>query len=137
MKAFTYNALPGPSRVIFGTGSLSQIAGEIRNIGCSKTFLVTTPGQAKHAESIKSTLGQLVVGLYTNAKMHTPVNVTDEATQLVKDLGADCIVAIGGGSAIGLAKAIAMRTDLPQIAIPTTYAGSEVRLEKLDKSRLR
>ncbi|KAG6834274.1 hypothetical protein H0H93_010735, partial [Arthromyces matolae] len=41
------------------------------------------------------------------------------------ELRADCVVSVGGGSTIGLGKAIALRTDLPQIVIPTTYAGSE------------
>jgi alcohol dehydrogenase class IV len=57
--------------------------------------------------------------------MHTPVDVTLEAIEAARGAGADCLVALGGGSTIGLAKAIALRTDLPQIAIPTTYAGSE------------
>jgi alcohol dehydrogenase class IV len=58
--------------------------------------------------------------------MHTPVAVTEAAMAEVSRLGADCTVAIGGGSATGLGKAIALRTDLPQVVIPTTYAGSEM-----------
>jgi alcohol dehydrogenase class IV len=58
--------------------------------------------------------------------MHTPVAVTEEAMRIVGDHRIDGVVAIGGGSTIGLGKAIALRTDLPQIVIPTTYAGSEV-----------
>jgi alcohol dehydrogenase class IV len=57
--------------------------------------------------------------------MHTPVEVTEQAMQKVRETGADCTVALGGGSTTGLGKAIALRTDLPQIVIPTTYAGSE------------
>ena len=57
--------------------------------------------------------------------MHTPVAVSEEATARALDLGADCVVAVGGGSTTGLGKAIALRTDLPQIVVPTTYAGSE------------
>src|SRR5207237_5575433 len=60
------------------------------------------------------------------AVMHTPVEVTEAAMARVDELQADCIVAIGGGSTVGLGKAIALRSDLPQIAIPTTYAGSEM-----------
>jgi maleylacetate reductase len=58
--------------------------------------------------------------------MHTPVDVTEDALKVVADTGADCVVSLGGGSTTGLGKAIAYRTDLPQIVIPTTYAGSEV-----------
>ena len=58
--------------------------------------------------------------------MHTPVEVTEKAMRLAGAMNADCIVAIGGGSTTGLGKAIALRTDLTQFAIPTTYAGSEM-----------
>jgi len=58
--------------------------------------------------------------------MHTPVEVTEQALAVAHDLRADGVVAIGGGSTTGLSKALALRTDLPQIIIPTTYAGSEV-----------
>jgi len=131
MMAFTYNSLPGPSRVVFGSGSLSQLAWEIKNIGCSRALILTTPGQTRHGEAVKSIIGDLAVGLYNDATAHTPTGVTEDAAELVKDLAVDCLVAIGGGSAIGLAKAIALRTNLPQIAIPTTYSGSEVCLVHL------
>jgi alcohol dehydrogenase class IV len=70
-------------------------------------------------------LGELCAGTFTQAAMHTPVEVTERAMQQVRELRADCTVAIGGGSTTGLGKAIALRTELPQIAVPTTYAGSE------------
>lgn len=57
--------------------------------------------------------------------MHTPVEVTEQALALVHSLGADCTIALGGGSTTGLGKAIALRTNLPQVVVPTTYAGSE------------
>ena len=57
--------------------------------------------------------------------MHTPENITEEAMKVARELKADCVVSVGGGSTIGLGKAIAYRTDLPQIVVPTTYAGSE------------
>jgi maleylacetate reductase len=58
--------------------------------------------------------------------MHTPVAVTQKALAFARELKADCLVGIGGGSTTGLAKALALRTGLPQIVVPTTYAGSEV-----------
>ncbi|KAJ7066812.1 iron-containing alcohol dehydrogenase [Mycena belliarum] len=123
MQPFVYNALP--ARVIFGSGTLSQVASEIQRLGCSKALVLSTPGQAKKGEALKAELGALAVGLYSNAKMHTPTSVTEDALKLLQKLQADCIVALGGGSTIGLAKALALRTDLPQIVIPTTYSGSE------------
>src|SRR4029077_19394854 len=68
---------------------------------------------------------QLCVGTFTEAAMHTPVAITEQALAVVRERKADCTVALGGGSTTGLAKALALRTDLPQIVVPTTYAGSE------------
>ncbi|KAJ7036555.1 iron-containing alcohol dehydrogenase [Mycena alexandri] len=123
LQPFVYNSLPG--RVIFGRGTLSQVGHEIQSLGCSKALVLTTPGQSKKGEALKADLGSLAVGIYTNATLHNPTHVADDAVELVKALGADCVVALGGGSTIGLAKAIALRTDLPQIVVPTTYSGSE------------
>lgn len=123
MQPFIYNALP--SRVIFGFGSLAQVAEEIRTLGCSRALVLTTPNQRAAGEQLLAQLGELAVGLYDNATMHTPVEVTRDALGVVESSGADCVVALGGGSTIGLGKAIALHTDLPQIVIPTTYAGSE------------
>jgi maleylacetate reductase len=71
-------------------------------------------------------IGERFAGVFTGAVMHTPVEVTERAMETVHDLRADGIVAIGGGSTTGLGKAIALRTDLPQIVLPTSYAGSEM-----------
>ena len=63
-------------------------------------------------------------GVFAGATMHTPVEVTETAAERgAEAANADCLVALGGGSTTGLGKAIAYRTDLPQIVIPTTYAG--------------
>lgn len=123
MQPFVYNALP--SRVIFGSGTLSQLAAELNTLGASRALVLTTAAQREAGEKLCRQLGPLAVGLYANATMHTPVDITLDAMQLVSSSGADCLVALGGGSTIGLGKAIALRTDLPQIVIPTTYAGSE------------
>ncbi|MEN5107279.1 maleylacetate reductase [Pseudomonas sp. TWI672] len=123
MQPFIYNALP--SRVIFGFGTLTQVADEIRALGCSRALVLTTPFQRESGEALVAQLGDLTVGLYDNATMHTPVEVTRDALGVVESTKADCVVALGGGSTIGLGKAIALNTDLPQIVIPTTYAGSE------------
>jgi maleylacetate reductase len=120
---FRYAALPG--KVIFGFGTLSEVAGEVRALGCGRALVLSTPAQAAAAHDLRARLGDLAVGVFAEAAMHTPVEVTERALEVVKAVGADCTVALGGGSTTGLGKAIALRTDLPQIAIPTTYAGSE------------
>jgi maleylacetate reductase len=124
MEPFVYTGLPG--RVVFGRRALVQLAEEIERLAVKRVFVITTPFQKADGEALAASLGKASAALYANATMHTPVEVTEAALAEVRRVGADCLVALGGGSTIGLAKAIALRTDLPQIAIPTTYAGSEM-----------
>jgi alcohol dehydrogenase class IV len=124
MHPFVYN--PHPVRVVFGSGTVSKVKEEMARLNCSKAVILTTPQQVNMGKQLESIMGDVVVGSYNNATMHTPMDVTKDAVDYVSGKGADCVVAIGGGSTTGLAKAIALRTDLPQIVLPTTYAGSEV-----------
>ena len=123
MQPFIYASVP--SRVVFGSGTLDRVAEEVRALDCGRALVLSTPQQADAARDLADRLGGLCAGLFTEAAMHTPVAITERAMQVVRGLGADCTVALGGGSTTGLGKAIALRTDLPQIVIPTTYAGSE------------
>ncbi|HEY4028923.1 MAG TPA: maleylacetate reductase [Caulobacteraceae bacterium] len=123
MQPFTY--VGAPSRVVFGFGVLARVPEEVSALGCRRALVLSTPQQAGAARDLSERLGPLGAGLFTEAAMHTPVEVTERAMQVVRDSGADCTVALGGGSTTGLGKAIALRTDLPQIVVPTTYAGSE------------
>ena len=123
MQPFTYTGVP--SRVVFGSGALDRVAEEVRALGCGRALVLSTPQQADAGHDLLHRLGRLGAGLFTEAAMHTPVEITERAMLVVGDLDADCTVALGGGSTTGLGKAIALRTDLPQIVIPTTYAGSE------------
>jgi maleylacetate reductase len=122
-EAFTYVALP--ARVVFGSGTLARIPEELRALGCKRALVLSTPEQQGAAEAVAFRLGNLCAGTFTQAAMHTPVDVTERAMKAVLEMAADCTIAIGGGSTTGLGKAIALRTDLPQIVVPTTYAGSE------------
>jgi len=124
MQSFVYNALP--SRVIFGSGTISRLKSEIEQAGCNRALLLSTPEQAETLAPIAASLGSLAAGTFTQAAMHTPTDVTERALNKVQECGADCTISFGGGSSTGLGKAIALRTDLTQIVVPTTYAGSEV-----------
>lgn len=124
MKEFIFPAIP--TRVLFGCGTLSKVGAEIERLGHSKAMVLSTPFQAKDAEALAEKLGGLCVGTFTEAAMHTPVEITEAALVAFKGAKADCVVSLGGGSTIGLGKAIAVRTDVDQIVIPTTYAGSEM-----------
>jgi alcohol dehydrogenase class IV/protocatechuate 3,4-dioxygenase beta subunit len=123
MTSFTYSA--GPARVVFGSGTLRLLDPEVRELGASRVLLLTDSHQAKAAAQAAESLGSLLAGQFDDAAMHTPVEVTAQALAVFSEVQADCVVAIGGGSTIGLSKALALRTDAPQLVVPTTYAGSE------------
>jgi maleylacetate reductase len=124
VEAFQYTALP--ARVIFGFGTIAKVADELAALDCKRAFVVSDPHHATAAAArLMRALGEFGVGLSTDAVMHTPVEVTERVMKKLAACNADCIVALGGGSTIGLAKALALRTDRPQIVLPTTYAGSE------------
>lgn len=123
MRDFTYRSQN--AHVLFGQGSVKRLEEAVATVGGKRAILLSTPQQADQAHALTEGLG-CIVDMFDGATMHTPVNVTEQALKVVEAAQADCLVAFGGGSTIGLAKAIALRTDLPQIAIPTTYAGSEM-----------
>jgi maleylacetate reductase len=124
MQDFVYQT--APMRVVFGAGKLRQLPGELTRLGVSRALLLATPRQNAEVADISGLIGGRLAGVFTGAVMHTPVDVTERAMAKVREVDADCIVAIGGGSTTGLGKAIALRTDLPQIVLPTSYAGSEM-----------
>ncbi|MGR9202283.1 maleylacetate reductase [Rhizobium leguminosarum] len=124
MLSFTYNGQP--ARVIFGSGTLAQLPSEVERLGLNKVLVLATPPQEEDAKRLAQLIGDRCAGIFAGAVMHTPVSVTETALQIVKDKDIDGLIAVGGGSTTGLAKALALRTDLPQIVAPTTYAGSEM-----------
>ncbi len=122
MHDFTYTGLP--SRVVFGIGSVKQLAAEVERLGAKRVLLLCTSGRA---EMLSSAAGGLpVAGVFDKAVMHTPSALVEEARRQAKAANADCCVALGGGSTLGFAKAIALTSGLPIVAVPTTYSGSEM-----------
>jgi maleylacetate reductase len=122
--AFTYQA--SPTRIVFGNDASADVAAWVEKLGRRRALILSTPHQAADAEAMARRMGALSVGTFTDATMHTPVEVTERAVARAAELGADCVVSLGGGSTTGLGKAMAWRTDIEQIVVPTTYAGSEV-----------
>jgi maleylacetate reductase len=124
LRDFVYTA--SASRVIFGPGSLRHLRREIELLGAKKALVLCTPEQAAEAERVAAAMGPSAAGIFAKAVMHVPIETALEARELARRLSADCAVAIGGGSTTGLGKAIALESGLPILAIPTTYAGSEM-----------
>ncbi len=124
VRDFIYNGQP--SRVVFGAGSLAHLEREIDLLGARRALILSTPEQSQQAQMVADRLGARAAGIFPRAVMHVPIETAREARELAQKLGADCAVAIGGGSTTGLGKAIAMESGLPILAIPTTYAGSEM-----------
>ena len=121
MDSFVYGSLP--SRVIFGSGTRARLAEEIDRLGLRRVLVLSTPPQRADAERLAASLGTRAAAVFAEAAMHTPVDVTERAMAQVTALKVDGTVAVGGGSTTGLGKAIALRSDLPQLVMPTTYAG--------------
>ena len=124
MRDFIYNQ---PAvRVRFGVGAIDHLAVELERLGVRRAVVLSTPGQRNNADEAARRLGNLAVAVYAEAAMDVPIETVRAARSVSKRRDADCYVAIGGGSTIGLAKAMALEYGLPIVAIPTTYAGSEM-----------
>jgi len=124
MQNFVYDH--PATRVIFGVGALDRLQEEVKRLGARRAIVLSTPEQRADAEEAMRRLGDMAAGLFTEAVMHVPIETARAARDMARELGADCYVAVGGGSTTGLGKAIALETGMPILAVPTTYAGSEM-----------
>jgi maleylacetate reductase len=113
-------------RVVFGSGSLAQLPAELERSGMRRVMLLSTSARQLDNQSLHTSLKGRLAGAFHGAKMHVPREVVSEALAAVRAARPDTLLAFGGGSAIGLGKALALETDLPLAAIPTTYSGSEM-----------
>lgn len=121
---FNYDGLP--ARVIFGAGRRAEVGEELDRLGIKRALVLSTADQSETCATFAAMIGDRLGAIYPGAVMHTPVQVTESAMHQMEQMNCDGILSVGGGSTIGLGKAIAYRTDLPQVVVPTTYAGSEM-----------
>ena len=125
MRSFTYDALPG--RIVFGRGaSRRRLADEVDRLGAGGVLLIATEHERPLAEELASPLGERVVGVFTDVRPHVPVEAAGAARTMAREAGAEALLSVGGGSTTGTAKAVALESGLPIVAVPTTYAGSEM-----------
>ncbi|KAK3381024.1 hypothetical protein B0H63DRAFT_501807 [Podospora didyma] len=124
MDAFEY--ISASHRVVFGSGTLRELPSMLQKINATSVLILCTPQQVSTGEEVQKLLGDAGVAIFTEATMHTPTHITEKALLVAKEKGVDGIVSVGGGSTVGLGKAMSIRTGLPHLCIPTTYAGSEM-----------
>jgi maleylacetate reductase len=113
-------------RVVFGAGSLASLPAELDRRGFGKVMLLMTPGRAAQRAGLESLLGDRLAGVYAGARLHVPVEVVADAMAAIDRFQPESLLAFGGGSAVGLGKALAFETKVPLAAIATTYSGSEM-----------
>ncbi|TDD16840.1 maleylacetate reductase [Kribbella turkmenica] len=124
VKGFVHTFLPG--RVVLGPGTLDRVAGEAALLDVRRVLLIATRSARDAADVVEIELTDRFAGRIDGVTRHVPTEVAERAREKARLVGADGLVAIGGGSAIGLAKAVALTTGSPIVAVPTTYAGSEM-----------
>ncbi|MFE3031784.1 maleylacetate reductase [Streptomyces canus] len=125
MGDFSYES--HPVRVVFRPGAaVTATPSEVEHLGLRRVLVVCGSRGEAVARAVADALGDSCAGLHAEARMHVPVEDADRAVAVAREAGADGVVAVGGGSSIGLGKAIALRTGLPLIAVPSTYSGSEM-----------
>jgi maleylacetate reductase len=113
-------------RVVFGPGSLAHVPDEVDALGGTAVLLIAGTAQKAAADQVAAALGARLAARVDEVVQHVPEEVAADALRLARAVAADALVSIGGGSATGLAKAVALRARAPILAVPTTYAGSEM-----------
>jgi maleylacetate reductase len=124
MRSFVFDALPG--RVVFGAGSRKSLPGELDAREARRVLVIAAPEEDGLADEITALIGGRAVGRFRDVVQHVPTDKADAARRAATDLGVDTVLTIGGGSATGFGKAVALTEDVSVVAVPTTYAGSEM-----------
>jgi maleylacetate reductase len=124
MIAFARETLPG--RIVFGPDQFLSIDEEAERLGSKRVLLIASGSARQAADRAARLLGARLAGRWAEVRSHVTVDLAERARGECARLGADSIISVGGGASVGVAKAITLRLGLPIIAVPTTYAGSEV-----------
>ncbi len=124
MREFQHDVIPG--RVVFGAGSRGRLADEAEALGARRIMLIASEYETALAHDVEAVLGDRAVGRFSDVVQHVPVDKAAAAIAATDELGADAVLTIGGGSSTGFGKAVRLERDVAFLALPTTYAGSEM-----------
>jgi maleylacetate reductase len=124
MDSFEWTGIP--SKVIFGAGKIETLPNILASMDLHRCMILTTSNQRHLGDLVATLIGEKTATAFNQSTMHTPLHITEQAMKVAKEAQVDSTISIGGGSTTGLGKAIAIRLAVPQICIPTTYAGSEM-----------
>ena len=123
MKNFVHNSLP--ARVVFGEGSIASLGEEITRLGSKNALFCCTPGRKNETSDLIARLDNISAGLCPIAEQYVPLPMVEEGRAIARERKADCVVSYGGGTSVGLAKAIALELEIPVVSAVTTFSGSE------------
>lgn len=123
LPSFTHEG--APVRIVFGAGSRHRLADELDRLGLSQVVLIASGSSRAEADAMVGTLDHRLTWRVDGVGRHVPAELAAEVTADAIRVGADGVLTLGGGSATGLGKAVAL-SGLPLVAVPTTYAGSEM-----------
>ncbi|MER5184008.1 maleylacetate reductase [Streptomyces sp. NPDC002896] len=111
-------------RVVFGSGTArDDVAAEVAGLGATRVLLIAAERERALAEDVCKDVP--VVATFSAVRPHVPADVAQAVRAAAREHDADLLLSVGGGSTTGTAKAAALTTGLPILAVPTTYAGSE------------
>lgn len=115
-----------PQRVVFGQGRIAELEGELKSLGADAAVVIASERALTTVKEAVDGCGPMVASTFTALRQHVPADVVAQATAHCQRVDADAVISVGGGSAIGLGKAISRELGLPTVAVPTTYSGSEI-----------
>lgn len=115
-----------PGWIVFGPGTLDGVADVVERAGAGGVMLIAGGSAALIADPVRTRLGDRIVATHDDVRQHVPEELADVAVRRARDANADGVITVGGGSSIGLGKVVAVSLEIPLIAVPTTYSGSEM-----------
>jgi maleylacetate reductase len=124
MEPFTHDGLPG--RVVFGAGAVDRVAAELEGPLGGRALIIAGGSAIPIGDRLAAQLSDRLAGRLARVAQHVPQELADEGRLFAESCAAEVIISVGGGSAIGLGKAIAVDRDVPLVCVPTTYSGSEM-----------